>query len=60
MVLVAIDASIMMARRDYQLSHRSDGPLSFLALQLVGLLFHSQSSSFSRSRCAGGLISIAD
>lgn len=38
LVLVAIDAAIMMARRDYGLANGSTGPLSFLALQLVGLL----------------------
>lgn len=38
MILVAIDASIIMARRDYRLAHGSTGPLSFLALQLIGLL----------------------
>lgn len=38
MILVAIDASIIMARRDYRLAHESTGPLSFLALQLIGLL----------------------
>lgn len=38
LILVAIEASIIMARREYRVAHGSTGPLSFLALQLVGLL----------------------
>jgi hypothetical protein len=38
MLLVGVDASLIMARRDYRLGHGSTYPLSFLALQLVGLL----------------------